>query len=44
MKLLPTFEVRSDIFNQILYDLSVHTQYCSDLTAYSYGYSDKHTI
>jgi hypothetical protein len=44
MKLLQTYEVRADIFNKILYDLSIHTKYCSDLTAYSYGYSDKTTI
>lgn len=43
-KLLPTFEVREDLFNKILYDLASHTEFCEDLTAYSYGYSNKNTI
>ena len=44
MKLLPTYEVRADIFDKILYDLSVHTEYEADLQKWSYGYKNRNTI
>lgn len=44
MKLLPTYEVRADIFDKILYDLSGHIEYEADLQKWSYGYKNKHTI
>lgn len=43
-KLLTTYEVREDIFNKILYELSYRTEYTNNIVAYSYGYSNKNTI
>lgn len=44
MKQLATYEVRADVFDKILYDLSVHCEYTDDIHKYSYGYKNRNTI
>ena len=43
-KLLATYEIQADVFDKILYDLSIHTEYTDDIFQYSYGYKNRNTI
>lgn len=41
---IPKYEVRADVFDKILWEFSVHTEYVKDISVYAFGYKNRNTI